>query len=47
MDLIKGNGNANLSVFKIFVCTESPAYRKIVTLRNYGFNNRNKFNCIE
>lgn len=46
MDLIKANGTANLSVFKMFLCTRPPAYRKIVTVtvKNYGFNKRNKFN---
>lgn len=43
MDLIKASGIANLSVFKMFLCTKTSAYRKIfvLTLRNYGFNKRN------
>lgn len=43
MDLIKASGIANLSVFKMFLCTKPSAYGKIfvLTLRNYAFDKIN------
>lgn len=37
LDVIKANGSANLSVFKTFASTK-PTSKKMITLRNYGFD---------